>query len=405
VSRKNTKPPVKSGKDESTIRNSPATRALHFLLGKQNENEPEQSSVLNPPVSTEDRSSISNEIKIDHSSGSIGAGSIEAGSDSRLRNDFKDESELSVSQLQQSQLHSSRLSESQQETVKLKHNHFEASPFNVNWRAVEHTRIPQVVFDEILPQLPPMAQMPYLQLLRLTLGFQRANCHISLESWASRCNQSLASIKRQAALLQQRGLLRKESVVFGGVARGSYFRPIIPGILNDDRIEVEKKRTSRLTESRLSASQLRKSQLSDGYMKRDHEDHGNETDHHQSRVMTIYEQLTGNLVTGADLSAYRKIAHLDADTIEMHMRQIYERSVEQIGSFAYFTKAVLKATEENQRTRAAQKRNLERIISRIRQNRTGARATLADLIEDIKRACARDNITYNNDLVNEILGL
>ena len=121
--------------------------------------------------------------------------------------------------------------------------------------------------------------------------------------------------------------------------------------------------------------------------------------------MTIYEELTGNQATAADGAAYRKISHLDLETIEAHMRQVYERSLEPIGSFAYFTKGVLKATEENQRTRAAQKRSLERIISRIRQNRTGARATLADLIEDIKRACARDNVAYNNDLVNEILGL
>ena len=121
--------------------------------------------------------------------------------------------------------------------------------------------------------------------------------------------------------------------------------------------------------------------------------------------MTIYEELTGNRPTTADLTAYRKISFLDAETIEMHMRQIFERSIEPIGSFAYFTKAILKATEENRQTRAAQKRSLERIVSRIRQNRTGARATLADLIEDIKRACARDNVVYNNDLVNEILGL
>jgi hypothetical protein len=87
------------------------------------------------------------------------------------------------------------------------------------------------------------------------------------------------------------------------------------------------------------------------------------------------------------------------------MRLIYERSIEPIGSFAYFTKAVLKATQEHQQTRAAHKRNLEKIIGRIRANRAGARATLADLIEDIKRACARDNVIYNNDLVNEILGL
>jgi hypothetical protein len=404
VSRKNTKPPAKSAKDDGTIRNSPATRALHFLLGKQAAAEPIETPEQPAESAAQDRSSISSEIKIEAESGPNRAGSAEAGSDSRLTEKISDLEKLNESQLNESRLQKSRLSESQPEPPRSSAR-FEPAPLLLNWRSIEHTRIPQVVFDEILPQLPPMAQMPYLQLLRLTLGFQRANCHISLESWASRCNQSLASIKRQAGFLQQRGLLLKENVIYGGVARGSYYRPVIPGVLNDDRIEGEGIRSSRLQGSRLSSSQLGARQLKKDYMKRDHEDHEKETDHHQKRVMTIYEELTGNRVTGADLQAYGKIAHLDPETVEMQMRQVYERSLEPIGSFAYFAKAVLKAMEDNQRTRAAQKRSLERIITRIRQNRTGSRATLADLIEDIKRACARDNVTYNNDLVNEILGL
>src|SRR5205823_3202354 len=145
--------------------------------------------------------------------------------------------------------------------------------------------------------------------------FQRANCHISLESWAGRCNQSLASLKRQATLLQNRGLLRKENVVFGGIARGSYYRPVIPGILNDDIPgRGENISSSKLSQSQLSSSRRQSSRLEEGYMKEDHGDHGKETDHHQRRAMTIYEELTGNRPTTADLTAYRKIAFLDAET-------------------------------------------------------------------------------------------
>lgn len=290
----------------------------------------------------------------------------------------------------------------------------EATAISLNWRAVEHTRIPQVVFDEILPQIPPMAQTPYLQLLRLTLGFQRNSCHISLESWAARCNQSLASIKRQAIILQQRGLLKKESVVFGGSARGSYFCPVIPGILNDDSIkepskknvsENTKEKQSQLTQSQLSASQLTQSQLPVTYMKSDQIDHENKIDHHEKEVMMTYQNLTGNRATFADLAAYRKIAYLGAETVIFYMQQIFERSLEPIGSFAYFVKAVSKATQEQQRSRAAQKRNLEKIVERIRQSHVGSRTLISDLIEEIKRACIRDNVSYNNDLVNEILGI
>lgn len=457
MSPKKTKPPVNSEKveAEAPIRTSPATRALRFLLGK--ENAPEITPVPTPtaPISDpqpdllisnsiSDRGEeITNEAQITLLASSNRAGSEGASSDSQLTNEYTPTSQLSqsqppVSQLTDSQLlmsqpeprpewqpeRASRQMEGQLELAPRRNNPATSSESNsltLNWRAIEHTRIPQMVFDEIIPKLPPMAQMPYLQLLRLTLGFQRSNCHISLEVWASRCNQSLASIKRQAALLQERGLLLKEHVIFGGAGRGSYYRPVIPGVLNDDPGNSGTKRTyrsggssissannsvSQLTESQLSQSQPPASQLTGNYMKSDHDhDLKNINDHHEMQVMMTYKKLTGNRITKADQSAYQRVVHIEAETITLLMRQIYERSLEPIGSLAYFVKAILNATQEQHRSRAAQKRSLERIVERIRQNRVGGRSALADLIEEIKRTCVRDNIIYNNDLVNEILGL
>ncbi|MBI4855049.1 MAG: hypothetical protein HY819_24880 [Acidobacteria bacterium] len=488
MSQKKTKPRVKSAKAEvqitenapgpqSTIRSTPATRALRFLLGKdpfsdtgeldqeialessdQTENlistENDQASslistVINPistainPISTvieapkNDLPLIENP-RSDSEINMIGSPSRASsnidGSQSQLTKQSSTSEKLTQSQLNLSQLTQSQLLASHQENLPISLEPLtlpkndliieiplpsratplgkkEASPITLNWRAIEHTRIPQVVFDEILPQLPPMAQTPYLQLLRLTLGFQRSSCHISLESWAARCNQSLASIKRQAAILQQRGLLKKESVVFGGSARGSYFCPVIPGVLNDDsitpkKVSVEgKEKPSQLTQSRLSASQLSQSQLPQNYMKEIDHDHENKIDHHEREVMMIYQDLTGNQPTLADLTAYRKISYLGAEAVIFYMRQVFERSIEPIGSFAYFTKAVEKATQEQQRSRAAQKRNLEKIVERIRQSRIGSRISVSEMVEEIKRACIRENVSYNNDLVNEILNL
>lgn len=522
MSQKKTKPHAKSVKaeqkiesvaTESSIRNSPATRALRFLLGKEpygvNEQEQENlvstsneptnivsSTVTNTAPNQNTSSSSSSQItslipnaisspissvisnqapsviptaitaisnledqkasdlasiealrsgseinEIPAIASASRASSILDSSESQLSQTSFNNEKPTQSQLSQSQLILSQLSPSQLEKIplfpepnnKLQQPEIddpiieiplpsrstplgkrEASSISVNWRSVEHTRIPQVVFDEILPQLPPMAQTPYLQLLRLTLGFQRDSCHISLESWAARCNQSLASIKRQALFLQQRGLLKKESVVFGGTARGSYFCPVIPGILNDDSIkdsqalalEKSKEKQSQLTQSQLSSSQLTQSQLPVTYMKSDHDhDLRNKIDHHERQVMMTYQELTGNRPTLADLSSYQRIAYLGAEEILANMQQIYDRSSEPIGSFAYFAKALVKASQEQYRNRNVQKRNLEKIVERIRQSRIGSRASLSDLIEEIKRACVRDNVNYNNDLVNEILGL
>ena len=429
MSPKKIKLPVNSEKvePEAPIRTSPATRALRFLLGKENVSEIAPVPTPTLPISDlkpdllistsiSDRNpEITNEAQITPSASSNRAGSAVASSQSQLQ----------PSQLTQSQLQSHpewqsekqpRQAESPLEAPPRRSNpgaSSESTKLNLNWRVIEHTRIPQMVFDEIIPKLPPMAQMPYIQLLRLTLGFQRSNCHISLEVWASRCNQSLASIKRQATLLQEHGLLLKDLVIFGGIGRGSYYRPIIPGILNDDPGNSDPKSGSkRAYQSGGNAlpntgGQLSESQLSETYMKSNSDDHDlrNINDHHETEVMMTYKKLTGNRITKADQKAYQRVVHIEAETIALLMRQIYERSLEPIGSLAYFVKAILNATQEQHSSRAAQKRSLERIVERIRQNRVGGRSALADLIEEIKRTCVRDNIIYNNDLVNEILGL
>lgn len=489
MSQKKTKPRAKSAKaedntktdasSEATIRNTPATRALRFLLGKEpysdelaqegsfvddlndlndlNDLDQSPTELISSPISAainptpqlieaqkNDPASISDQrssLENTTIASTQRASSIIDSSQSRLTKTLSQNDKLTESQLPQSRLTESQLLASQLEKsislpeLKTQPNLLEeseqiidiplpqrptplgkteASPININWRSVEHSRIPQVVFDEILPQLPPMTHTPYLQLLRLTLGFQRNSCHISLEAWAARCNQSLASIKRQAVILQQRGLLKKESVVFGGSARGSYFCPVIPGILNDEEainntnkiaLDVSKNNSSQLTQSQLSTSQLTQSQLTSSYMKDHDHDLRNKKDHLEKQVMMIYQELTGNRPTLADLTAYRKIAHLGQENILVYMKQIFERSLDPIGSFAYFAKAIDKATQEQQHTRASQRRKLERIVEQVRQSRVGGRALLSDLLESIKQACVRDNVTYNNDLVNEILGV
>jgi hypothetical protein len=444
VSPRKTKQPEKSEKaeklekseapSESSIRNSPATRALHFLLGKVTAGEATLLEAAVPSTIELQTDSLLTKTDIDRDitekqeisdninlfdiapsekqqnlASSIGASSIGASSESQLRESHA--TQLTQSQLTQSQLTQSQLLASYQQNQPTE---VSSEQLTINWRAVEHTRVPQIVFDEILPSLPPLAQLPYLQLLRLTLGFQRASCHISLETWATRCNQSLASIKRHALLLQQRGLLVKDSVVFGGTGRGSYFRPIIPGILNDNlssenNIKNHKTRKSQLTQSQLLASQLTQSQLTASYMKSDHDDdHEIKEDHHHERdVMMMYKKITGNEITRADAIAYQKVSHIPTQQLLEQIYQISQRTAEPIGSFAYFVTAIEKAQKaaENPQTRAAQKRSLEKVVSRIRQGQIGSRTTLSDLIEEIKQACLRDNVTYNNDLINEILGV
>ncbi len=47
---------------------------------------------------------------------------------------------------------------------------------------------------------------------------------------------------------------------------------------------------------------------------------------------------------------------------------------------------------------------LEKIVHRIRDNSVGADLSQADFVEDVKCACAREGVQFDNDLFNELVG-
>jgi len=55
--------------------------------------------------------------------------------------------------------------------------------------------------------------------------------------------------------------------------------------------------------------------------------------------------------------------------------------------------------------RAWRKKQLEKIVRRIRENAVGrANYSRGDFVEDVKRACARETIPFDNDVFNELAG-
>ena len=326
------------------------------------------------------------------SAGSKRASSKRASSMSQLNMSQLTESQLNMSQLNMSQLTESQLSMSQLD-----------ESLSINWRSIEHTRIPQVVFDEVLPTLPVAAQALYVQLLRLTLGFQRRMCHVSLDVLKYRCNQSLASVKRHLELLIRRGLVRKVAVRYGGRDRGTYLMPVIPGVLGEAE-------SSQLTMSQLNMSQLtmshKKYDDDDFEIKHHHQKADDDDSPHLRKVKEIYTQLTGNAWTAADTRAYREngIEQYGLEHVEAVMAAVAERAPERINSFAYFVREIAAAARPE--SRGARKRRLERIVRRVQQLHVGAaNYGLADLVEDVKRACAREGVPFDTDLFNEIIGL
>jgi hypothetical protein len=142
--------------------------------------------------------------------------------------------------------------------------------------------------------------------------------------------------------------------------------------------------------------------------KHDHDD-DSKNNHLQSAgaVTMIYESLTGKRWTKADQKAYEQISHLPPEQVEQLMRTIHARASEPIGSFAFFVTGIQKELAgAGKAGRAALRKKYERWIGEIRELHVGDRDyKTSDLIDDLKWRCSRDGVTWDDDVVNELLGL
>ena len=77
------------------------------------------------------------------------------------------------------------------------------------------TKLHHQIVDHLYGQLSAKEQVVHIQLYRLSWGKGRSNCFITLPKLARRCNLSQRSVGEAVALLERKGLIRKESVVTG----------------------------------------------------------------------------------------------------------------------------------------------------------------------------------------------
>ena len=69
----------------------------------------------------------------------------------------------------------------------------------------------------------------------------------------------------------------------------------------------------------------------------------------------------------------------------------------------YFVKEIVHLPDP--RNRAWQKKQLEKIVRRIRDSTVGrADYSWTDFVEDVKCACAREAVLFDHDIFNELVG-
>ena len=89
-------------------------------------------------------------------------------------------------------------------------------------------RVPNDLLDEILPTLDPCDQVVLLRLYRLSRGFNKDSCVISLSSLAKKCGMSRSRVQKAIALLINRGYIKRLNR--GNKQDVSAFLILLPGV-------------------------------------------------------------------------------------------------------------------------------------------------------------------------------
>ncbi len=95
----------------------------------------------------------------------------------------------------------------------------------------QHTRIPNELFEVVLPTLKTSEQAVLLRLYRLTRGFHKATCQVSMRTLAKACNLSSRQVTTCVQMLEGRRFIRRISVDLSNKnqqARGVLFEMLLP---------------------------------------------------------------------------------------------------------------------------------------------------------------------------------
>lgn len=242
--------------------------------------------------------------------------------------------------------------------------------------------------DELMPQLEPAEQIVLRRLYRLSFGFNRnMTDSVSLKKLAEKCNIGDATVKRALNGLRNRGLIVVHSDKSRDPNGGNRYSVLPKLIMSLAQIE--------------PSSEQAKPKISHII---DHEDLNNTNDHHQSATMTTYQSITGNKPTKKDQEVYSQLKDIPVEVIEQGIRIISQRAPQKPGSLAYFVKGIVDLYNAGEAAPTASKPQLRAIIERLRTAHAGSKYSIADLSEDVKRACAREGLLFDHELFNELIG-
>ncbi|MBN1567404.1 MAG: hypothetical protein JXA73_06130 [Acidobacteria bacterium] len=304
-------------------------------------------------------------------------------------------------------------------------------------------RVPNTINFRLFPTLDPFAKAVYFQLFLLSHGFRKDTCLVSLPTLSKSVLMSQRKVQNTITYLENRGLVRRIGSQLGGSSRGNFYQVLLPddfsatnatetsdscaaassaclahdasmaphataaqgatlarGATNkydDDNIKIKSSSKGKKFEvadepvenhSRAAAPRERKETA----------------DPDLSLVRAAYEKATGNRWNKSDSEAYHQngVGNVPVAKTISAIDAVVRRTPTKINSFKYFVREILAPEPHNG---PWQKNRLEKIVDRIRDNSIGRRKfSMADFVEDVKCTCAREDVPFDNDIFNELVG-
>jgi DNA-binding Lrp family transcriptional regulator len=263
-----------------------------------------------------------------------------------------------------------------------------------------YLKLPNEILDQILPLLDPSEAVVFLRLYRLSVGFNQPTCTVGLAGLMRACSISESTCRRALRRLIELGFIRQLEVVNTKEVKGTTYQ-IETGV----NLKPVSNPNWSQSETSLAVTPNTVDESDDSKNNSHHHRPASADDDspHLREIKTAYSQLTGNPWLSSDTDAYTQnpIAAVPVSRAIELMQGVQQRCGGRINSFNYFVKEIVKGSDPG--NRQYQRRALAKIVKRVRDLHVGApNYGIADFVFDVKGACAREGVIFDNDLFNSL---
>jgi hypothetical protein len=255
-------------------------------------------------------------------------------------------------------------------------------------------------------------------------AFRRDTCIVGIARLAKSVVMSKRKLQETITYLEGRGLIKRLRSIMGGPSKGNVYRVFVPSetmahgatVAGDATVaggatvapcannkyddDIKIKSSSKGEKAGVDTGPVENHSCAAAPRER------KETaDDDLSRVRAAYEKATGNRWNKSDSEAYHQhgIAKIPIEKTLSVLEAVARRTPTRINSFKYFVREIVAPPDPH--NRAWHKQRLKKIVSTVSDISVGhADFSLADFVEDVKCRCAREDIVFDNDIFNELVG-